>query len=174
MAAPASRSAETRNTMAESASKARKRIQNPPYWLPLGSDIFFPSQGELRNRLQYLPHAAEQAIDLRFLDDERRRQRDDVAGNADQHAALESFHEGFIRAPGGRAGARLELDRRDEPAVADVDDMARTLERVGGVLPVLRDRSRARQQSLVFVGVERADALGAGHRVPRIGIAVVE
>jgi hypothetical protein len=40
IAAPTRSAAQTRKTMAESASKATNRTQNPPYCVPVGSDIF--------------------------------------------------------------------------------------------------------------------------------------
>ena len=58
-----------------------------------------------------------------LLDDQRRRHGDDVAGGADQDAVLEGLDEGREGPLGRRAGDGLELDRADQPDVADVDDM---------------------------------------------------
>src|SRR5947208_6097506 len=42
-------------------------------------------------RLQHVGDRADRLVDVRLLDDQRRRQRDDVAGGADQDAALEAL-----------------------------------------------------------------------------------
>ena len=55
---------------------------------------------------------AEDPVHIGLLDDQRRRERDDVAGGADQHAAHRSS-AGRRRSPVGRlARARLQLDAR--------------------------------------------------------------
>ena len=54
--------------------------------------------------LQDLSQLAEQLVDVMFLDDQRRRQRDDVAGGADQKALLVGLQEGGKGALGRFAG----------------------------------------------------------------------
>ncbi len=44
-------------------------------------------------RFQDIRDRADRLVDVRLLDDQRRRQGDDVAGGADQHAALEALAE---------------------------------------------------------------------------------
>src|SRR6185436_18129889 len=87
--------------------------------------------------LESFPDGVEDPVDLRFLDDERRREGEDVAGPADQYARFEDLEEGFVGALAGRAGPRLELDRAHQADVAHVDDMAAALEGVQAVLEVL-------------------------------------
>ena len=65
----------------------------------------------------------DQFVDLALGDDQRRRQRDDVAGGADQRAALERLDEGREGTLGRAAGDRRQLDRADQADVPDVDDM---------------------------------------------------
>ncbi len=87
MAAPAMITAESRKTMAESASSAISLTQKPPYCVPVGSDIVVlpPSPSlvlrspmesrhysTLRDRFNDFADALEQPIDLRFFDNEGR------------------------------------------------------------------------------------------------------
>src|SRR5512138_733475 len=128
MAAPTRSAVERTKTIAESARRARKRIQNPPYCVPVGSDIVvWPPSADYAgcanrikalftpeapspsgNLLQHLAKRLIQPIDLRLLDDERRGQRDDVRRHTDQHPGLEGLHEGLVGAPAGRPGTGLE------------------------------------------------------------------
>ena len=66
----------------------------------------------LQRAAQRLDHLA----DLAFLDDQRRRQRDDVAGDADQESLLEAVDEDVIGAGAGGTLARGEFDAGDETA----------------------------------------------------------
>src|SRR5439155_6051154 len=50
---------------------------------------------------QHCGQGAEDLVDLRLPDDQRRRERNDVARLAHQHAALEAFHKHL---EGARAG----------------------------------------------------------------------
>src|SRR4051794_36802651 len=126
----------------------------------------------LVERLDNLPHRFEDAVDLRLLDDERRRESEGVGGVADQHAGLEALHECVV-APAARCpGLGRQFDRAHQTEIADVDDVGRTLDRVDRIFPVLLQRARALEQSLVLVRVERADARRAGEWMARIGIAV--
>src|SRR3546814_15994807 len=79
---------------------------------------------------------SEQLVDLRLFDDQRRRQRDDVAGRADQQAIVETGVEQLHRARGRRAWARFESEPRDETDGTNVDDMARALQAVRGGIPI--------------------------------------
>src|SRR5678816_4914420 len=81
------------------------------YWNPSGS-------GHL---LQHLAKRLIQPIDLGLLDNERRGQRHDIRRHTDQHSGLEGLNEGFVGAPARRPGTGLELDRRHQAAIADVD-----------------------------------------------------
>src|SRR6185503_4084782 len=65
-------------------------------------------------------------IDLRFLDDERRRTRERVAGRTNHHAGLEALEESLKRARSRRTLSRLELDAGDDADGPHVDDMRRT------------------------------------------------
>jgi hypothetical protein len=72
----------------------------------------------------------EQFVDLVLRDDQRRRQRDDVAGGADQQAVVIGLQEGREGALGRLAGNRLQLDGADQAEIADVDDMRAVLQRM--------------------------------------------
>ena len=92
--------------------------------------------------LQHLGDRAEQLVDLRLVDDQRRRQRDDVAGGADQHALVSKHFRKTSKARAvGLPGDRLQLDAADQAEVADVDDVRQALQRVRRVLPIGRDRA---------------------------------
>ena len=111
--------------------------------------------------LQHLRQRPEELVDLGLGDDQRRRQRDDVAGGADQQPLLVGLEEGGEGALGRRAGDRLELDRADQAAVPEVDDVRQALEAVERVLPVLGDLRAAVEQPLLLVDVEGGEAGGA-------------
>ena len=92
---------------------------------------------------------------MRLLDDQRRRQRDDVAGGADQHAALEAF-DGRRRTRACRAAPAIGSSSiaADQAEVADVDDVRRALSECTRVLEVRRElarRASSRPSSLVDV-----------------------
>ena len=65
----------------------------------------------LFERGQHLAQGLADAVDLGFLDDQRRRERDDVARGADQHAAVVGVEEGLEGAARGLARDGLKLDR---------------------------------------------------------------
>src|SRR3972149_5634447 len=130
-----------------------------------------------RFSIRSLEHAREdidELVDLLFLEYERRRERDDVTGGADEEAALERLDEARVGALRWLAGDGIELDGADQPDIANVDDVRKALERVDCVLPIGRKLRRARQQSLFLVDLQRGDAGCAGNRVARIGIAMEE
>ncbi|MNF02569.1 hypothetical protein D3C80_2017320 [compost metagenome] len=77
---------------------------------------------------EHVAKLAEQFVDLRLGDDQRRRQRDDVAGGADQEAVLIGLQEGVEGTLGRLAGDRLQFDRADQADIADVDDIWAILE----------------------------------------------
>src|SRR5690349_17221394 len=79
---------------------------------------------------KHVADVVDQLVDLALGDDQRRRQRDNVAGGADQCPLLEGFHEGREGALAWAAGDRLELDSADEADVSDIDDMRLALQRV--------------------------------------------
>ena len=64
---------------------------------------------------------AEQLVDLRLRDDQRRRERDDVAGGADQDPLLVGVEEAGEGPLGRLAGDRFQLDRADQAGVAEAD-----------------------------------------------------
>src|SRR5476651_1849825 len=72
---------------------------------------------------QHLGENAEQLVDLILLDDQRRRECDDITGGADQQPLLETFHERFIGPRTRLARPRRQLDAGDQADVADVDDV---------------------------------------------------
>src|SRR5438034_131899 len=119
----------------------------------------------LFERLEYFPHRVEDALDLRFLDDQRRREGEGIAGIADEDARLEALHQPVVAAAAGGSRLRRQLDRAHQAEVADVDDVALALQRVDRVFPVLLKRCGALEQPLFLVSVERADAGGAGERM---------
>src|SRR3990170_3833366 len=130
-----------------------------------------------RFSIRSLEHAREdidQLVDLLLFDDERRRERDDVTGGADEEAALERLDEARVGALRWLAGDGIELDGADQPDIANVDDVRKALERVDRVLPIRRKLRRARQQSLLLIGLQRGDAGCAGDRVAGVGIAMEE
>ena len=107
-----------------------------------------------------------------LLDDQRRRERDDVARDAHEQSLLECAQEHVEAARPGLARNRLQLDRADQPEIAQVDHVRQTLERVHAVRPVLGELRGARQQTVALIDLLRRDPRGARHRVRRIGVAV--
>jgi hypothetical protein len=81
-----------------------------------------------------------------IVHDQRRRQRDDVAGAAHQQpAVVEAAPEHLVAAAAGGIAARRQLDRADQPEVADVDHVGQALQRMQPFLPVFaQPRWRAR------------------------------
>ena len=78
-----------------------------------------------------------------FGDDQRRRQAMVSPVTRTSRPSVERAAEDLIAArPGGRR--RRQLDRADQPDVADVDDAGRLAERVDRVLPIGRARGRVR------------------------------
>ena len=73
------------------------------------------SAGKASRRLASAPRRwlPKICVDLALLHDQRRRQRDDVAGRADQDALLVAAQEGLEGAPGRLARPRLQLDAGD-------------------------------------------------------------
>src|SRR5690606_14097320 len=73
--------------------------------------------------VEFFQHACEQAehlVDMLLLDDERRRERDDIAGRADEQPLLEAFEESLERARRRLAGPGFQLDRPDKAKVAKI------------------------------------------------------
>src|SRR3989337_3317862 len=111
-----------------------------------------------RFSIRSLKHARQdidELVDLLLFDDERRRERDDVTGGADQEAALERLDEARVGALRWLAGDGIALDGADQPDIANVDDVRKALERVDCVLPIGRKVRRARQQAVLLIGLER-------------------
>jgi hypothetical protein len=95
----------------------------------------------LGHGLDRVRERSDEFIDLRLLDDERRRQRDDVAGYADKNAAVEAVDEDFERARRRCTGSRFELDATNKTEVANVDDMWETASEWSVSPSTARDRS---------------------------------
>src|SRR3546814_4284027 len=91
---------------------------------------------------------------------------------ADQQAIVETGVEQLHRARGRRAWARFEFDPRDETDGTNVDDMARALQAVRGVLPISRQFVGAVEQAIAGAKIEGREPGRAGQRVTRLGIAV--
>ena len=97
------------------------------------------------HRSQHVAHGLEDVRDLLFVDDERRREREDVAREAHQHARLEALHERFVSARARRAVARFEFDARDHAEIAHVLHVLRAAQRMGRASNSRRHRrARAR------------------------------
>ena len=109
-----------------------------------------------------------------LFDDQRRRQRDGVAGCADQQPLLPAVEEDRERALAGLTRNRRQLDTADQADVANVDHIRQLAHRVQRVLERLRHRRTAGQQAVVGIGVQCAQRRGAGQRVGRVGVAVEE
>src|SRR5690606_36957757 len=77
---------------------------------------------------QNLRKRAEHLVDVALLQDQGRRQGDDVARGADQQALLEAAEERLEGPLRGLAGHRLQLDAGDDPEIAQIDDVTRTLQ----------------------------------------------
>ena len=106
------------------------------------------------------------------FDDERGRQRDNVARGADQHAFFVAADKDVVGAGGGAAGARLELDAGHQAEIAHVGHMRAVAQAVDRVLEVRREFGRAVEQPLVAIDAERGERGGAGQRMAGIGVAV--
>src|SRR5690349_566755 len=100
--------------------------------------------------VQGLANGLKHPVDLRLFHDQRRRERNDVAGHPDQHARLERLEKDLVGALAGRPGTRLELDAGDEAAVADVDHVLAALQGVRSVFPVAMQGSAAREKPFLF------------------------
>src|SRR5258707_11473187 len=70
---------------------------------------------------QHLADGAEDLVDVALVDDQRRRQRDDVAGGADQQALVVTAQEGLEGPLGRPPGKRLQLDGGDQAETAQID-----------------------------------------------------
>ncbi|RYP50280.1 hypothetical protein DL770_011107 [Monosporascus sp. CRB-9-2] len=117
-------------------------------------------------------NGVEDSRDLRLFDDERRGERQDVAGVAHQHATLQAFQEDFVSARADGAGARFQFDAGHEAQVSDVLHMRRALDRMRGCFERRRQRTRALEQPFATIQVQRGHRRGRGQRVGRIRIAV--
>src|SRR6516164_732205 len=117
--------------------------------------------GDLR---EHLPQRVEDPGDLAFCDDQRRRERDDVARHADEEPRLIGRDQRLIGAAAGRAGTRLELDAGDEAEIADVDHMRGVAQPVGRVLPDRGELGGACEEAFLLVDVERCDSRCASGR----------
>ncbi len=84
------------------------------------------------------------------FDDQRRRQRDGVARGADQQPPLEALQVHDRRRAPGEPAIGFQLDARDQPVVADVDDVRQPAQGVHRLLEDRRHLLRARQQLLVL------------------------
>jgi hypothetical protein len=90
-----------------------------------------------------------------LLDDQRRAERDDVAGGADQHVVLVGVEEGREGALRRLAGDRLQLD----PAIRPMLRMSMTCGQSAANAPRPPSRAqvgRAFEEAFFLVGLERA------------------
>src|SRR5262249_938718 len=108
--------------------------------LPQGGPAFLcPLLGfSIRGGLEHAREDIEQLIDLFLLDDERRGERDDVAGGTHQKPAVERLDEARMCSPSGGIGGGLEFDGADQPDISDVDDVRQAFERMDRILPIGR------------------------------------
>ena len=113
-------------------------------------------------------------VDLALLDDEGRRDGEDVAGLAHENAVLVAIEEHIVAALAGLAWARFKLDAGNEAYIADVDDVRAAPQRMDRLLHGWRKRGGALEQAFALVYIERREPRRAGHRVAGIGIAVEE
>ena len=99
-------------------------------------------------RLEDASENIDELVDLLLLDDQRRRERDGVAGGAHEEAAIERLDEArSAPAAIGLLWDRIELDGADQPDIADVDDVRQTFQRMNRLLPIGRKLSRARSEA---------------------------
>nr|GEU28076.1 hypothetical protein [Tanacetum cinerariifolium] len=104
----------------------------------------------------------------------RRRQGDDVARHADQHAVSECLLERIERARTGLARNGRQLDAGHQADAADVDHVRQSLERMHGVGPVFHHAGRVAEDVLFLEHFQRGQRGGARHRVARIRVTVEE
>ena len=82
------------------------------------------AEGSLCNAAQRAAESLHDRIDLLSRDDERWRQRDDVPRHANQQTLVHETVDHHVAGACPRLSiARCELDRRDQPDIADVDDI---------------------------------------------------
>src|SRR6185503_20384818 len=96
---------------AELIASTLRRPNRPRAWPPDAS----------RGALDCAAQRVDDLVDVLTLDDQRRRQRDDVAGGAQKHAFVEAVEEDVERALGRLTGDRLQLDAAHQTEVANVD-----------------------------------------------------
>ena len=115
----------------------------------------------------------EHLADLRLAHDQRRRQRERVAGDADHQALVV---EGAVHRLGGAraqcTGTRREIDAGREPHGADIEHAGQTLQRHRGIGEQRLELARALEQPFVAVEIERRQSRRASERMRRVGIAV--
>jgi len=78
--------------------------------------------------LQCIAKDGDDRFYLSTLDDERRRESDNVAGYADQQAPLEAIDEDIIGARARRTITRRQFDGADKAEIADIDHMRQALQ----------------------------------------------
>jgi hypothetical protein len=98
----------------------------------------------LRYGLDRRADRANELVDLPLVDDQRRRERNDVAGDAGEDTAVEAVDEDLEASGTGRTRPGLELDPADESQVTNVNDVG--TER-GSRLARTGPRSRRRRVS---------------------------
>ena len=108
-----------------------------------------------------------------FAHDQRRRQRDGFAGDADQDAFVaEGAVHRLVGALARRARPRGEIDAGGKPTVRISSTPGSILERHRGIGKTRLQRLGAREQVFVAIKIERRETRGAGQRMRRIGVAV--
>src|SRR3990170_4607847 len=98
--------------------------------------------------LQRVAQDRRNVVDVAALDDQRRRQREGIAGIAKHEAAVEAVDHDVVAACYGGIRPRRQFHTRDETNGPDVDHVRQTAQRMHGVLPVVGELGTAREQTL--------------------------
>ena len=165
----------------DAGADLRHLHQRIPQTVGIDAEILAGADMMFRHRLSSSSHRADrvadvvdQLVDLALGDDQRRRERYDIAGDAQQRSMLERPHERV-------EGAFGRLPAIGCISIAPISPMLRMSMTFGSPLsecsassPVGRQLRAARQQAFFLVGVERADRGRRGDRISRIGVAVEE
>src|SRR2546429_5113419 len=115
----------------------------------------------LARRLDRAPQHLDHPPDLRLRGNERRRHRDGLAGEAEQHPLFHSALEYLKRTHARLALQRFDLDRRRQSDVADVRDARLALQRVHGLLEYGLQGARLRERALFPIASSVACATAA-------------
>ena len=125
-----------------------------------------------RDLFQDLADLVEDLADLGLVDDQGRRDGDDIAGVANHEAAVEALLEHFRSARAGR-GARASSMPATRPMLR-TSMTCGAPERMRGFLEGAGQLAGAAEQVVASIDVQRRQDGGGGQRVRRIGVAVEE